>query len=128
MTLRLDHVAHVSRDAAATVDFYRDILGLAPDRIAARGAEMLRFALPGGGSLVFSVRPNASAPSAVKSNWEDRHAGLAVSSQADLDACALRLRERGVPHRVVDGNRLYFADPDGLVIELEAAEDPGIGA
>lgn len=121
--MRIDHVANVCRDAAATTRFYGELLGLPPTRFEHDGADMLMFALPAGGALVFTVAgggASASAPTAER-DWQHRHLGLTVATAAELDAWITRLRAHGVPHQWIDNERLYFADPDGLVLELEVA-------
>jgi glyoxylase I family protein len=116
--MRIDHVANVCRDADATARFYGELLGLPLTRFAHDGAEMLQFALPGGGSLVFTARPDAPRAPTPDRDWQQRHIGLTV---ADLTPWLARLRAHAIRHQLVDDDRLYFADPDGHVLELEVA-------
>lgn len=79
------------------------------------------YAVPEGGSLVFSSARDG-APSAVGNvSWERRHVGLTVSTRAELERWLQRLKESDVPHQLIDDDRVYFSDPDGLVLELEVA-------
>jgi catechol-2,3-dioxygenase len=54
-------------------------------------------------------------------DWEQQHIGLTVGTTEEFDRWLKRLEESGVPHKVVEGERIYFADPDGVVLELEVA-------
>jgi catechol 2,3-dioxygenase-like lactoylglutathione lyase family enzyme len=119
--MRIDHVARVCRDAGATKRFYGELLGLHHEQLDFDGEPMLIFELPGGGSLVFTVRPGAAAPPAGEDEWQHQHVGLTVPSHHELDKWLHRLRAHAIRHQFVDGERIYFADPDGLVLELEVA-------
>ena len=45
--------------------------------------------------------------------------GLTLATRAQYETWLRRLKEFSVPHCVVDDERIYFADPDGLVLVLE---------
>ncbi len=49
------------------------------------------------------------------------HIGLSVPTAGEFKRWLKRLKDFDVPHRVVDGERVYFEDPDGLLLELEIA-------
>ena len=119
--MRIDHVAHPSHDPAQTHRFYGEVLGLPLVQAFAGDDLLLVYALPGGGSLVFSARRGDPAPRADGVSFQRRHVGLTVASRADLDGWICRLGANGVRHEIVDDERVYFADPDGLVLELEVA-------
>src|SRR5437868_4664885 len=119
--MRLDHVANVCRDAAATTRFYRELLGLPFSEHDHGGQHMLVFKLPAGGMLVFTVSDDAPPTPTDERDWLRRHIGLAVANAVELDAWLTRLRAHGIRHQLVDNERIYFADPDGLVLELEVA-------
>ena len=119
MEMRIDHVAHPSRDPAATHRFYSEVLKLRLIQAYAGPELMLVYRLPGGGSLVFSARRGDTRPPGDGMAWERRHVGLTVPTRAEFDAWLQRLKECGVRHELVDEERIYFADPDGLVLELE---------
>jgi len=116
--MRLDHVAHPIRDPQQTHGFYREILGLKLVQAYA-GELLLVYALPEGGNLAFSAsKDDVSSPSA-DVPWERRHVGLTLSTRAEFDSWLARLKQFSVPHQVIDDERIYFSDPDGLVLELE---------
>jgi hypothetical protein len=46
---------------------------------------------------------------------------LTVATRAEFDAWVRRLKAAGVRHQIIDDERVYFTDPDGLVLELEVA-------
>jgi glyoxylase I family protein len=122
--LRLHHLAIICSDYARSRHFYSEILGLpiiAETWREARASHKLDLALGDGVQIeLFSFPgppPRASRPEACGL----RHLAFAVD---DLDARAQALRERGValePVRVdaLTGKRYtFFADPDGLPLEL----------
>lgn len=121
--MRIDHVAHPSRDPQATHRFYSEVLNLKLVQAYAGSELMLVYALPGGGNLVFSASRDDGKLSVENIAWERRHVGLTVATRAEFDYWLQRLRELGVEHQLVDNERIYFADPDGLVLELEVASE-----
>lgn len=123
--VRLGHVIVYVSDLAASVAFYRDVVGLEHRFTDAGYAEFAtgatRFAL-------YEVR---------RAQWLTGRAVVpgagaeVVLLVPDVDAVATRLRERGVPLSAgpVDrpwGHRtLHVGDPDGFVVEF-AQEIPRI--
>jgi catechol 2,3-dioxygenase-like lactoylglutathione lyase family enzyme len=126
--MRIDHVAHPSRNPFETHRFYADVMGFELVQAYAGTDLLLVYAVPGGGSLAFSVSRDHTPRQQGDVPWERRHVGLTVPTRAEYESWLNRLKESSVPHRVVDDERIYFADPDGLVLELEvesaAAADP----
>jgi catechol 2,3-dioxygenase-like lactoylglutathione lyase family enzyme len=116
--MHLDHVAHPIRSPHETHRFYNGVLGLVLVQAYAGKELMLVYALPGGGSLAFTTQLRANCTSD-NQNWEYEHVGLTVSSRGDLESFLQRLKQHGIPHRFIDDERIYFSDPDGLVLELE---------
>lgn len=117
--MRLDHVAHPCRDARATHHFYTHILGLELTQAYAGDELLLVYTLPGGGSLAFSVSPEKPAADLPVAAWERQHVGLSVVDRAAFDHWLLRLKEARISLELIDDERIYFADPNGLVIEIE---------
>ena len=120
----IHHVALIASDYARSRRFYIDVLGLrvlAEHWRAARGSWKLDLALPDGGQLELfsfpSPPPRLSRPEACGL----RHLAFAVD---DVDAWCAHLLAHGVtpePVRVDEftGQRfVFFADPDGLPLEL----------
>lgn len=129
--LRIHHAALICSDYARSRRFYTETLGLrvlAENHRAARDSYKLDLALPDGSQLeLFSFPappPRPSRPEACGL----RHLAFAV---ADLDAWVARLEAQGVAVETVrvdeyTGRRFtFFADPDGLPLELyEVATAP----
>ena len=124
MLLSLHHAAIICSDYTVSRRFYTEVLGLrvlAENLRAERQSMKLDRALPDGGQIeLFSFvapPPRPSRPEACGL----RHLAFAV---ADLDAAIARLQGFGVdvePVRVDEytGRRFtFFADPDGLPLEL----------
>ncbi|BAW07420.1 SMU1112c/YaeR family gloxylase I-like metalloprotein [Nocardia seriolae] len=124
---RIHHVAIIASDYEKSKVFYTDILGL---RVidehyrAERRSYKLDLALPDGGQLeLFSFPeppPRPSRPEAAGL----RHLAFVVE---DVEATLAELRGRGVATEEVrvdeyTGKRFaFFADPDGLPLELYEA-------
>lgn len=120
----IDHVALICSDYERSKRFYTEVLGLAviaETWRAERRSHKLDLALPDGGRLeLFSFPappPRPTRPEACGL----RHLAFAV---ADLDAGVRGLERRDIavePIRVdpLTGRRFtFFADPDGLPLEL----------
>ena len=117
--MQIDHVAHICRDPRRTHEFYAGVLGLNLTNTYAGEALMIMYALPGGGSLVFTTgeRSMHTPPK----DWERQHVGLTVETRAEFDGWLQTLRKHGIECRVLDDERIYFSDPDGLILEIELA-------
>ncbi len=118
--MRIDHIAHPTRNPRETHRFYTTVLSLKLAQAYAGKDLMLLYVLPGGGSLVFSTGASTE-PRANDADWERRHVGITVETRAEFEQWVRRLEECGVRFRLVENERVYFADPDGLVLELEVA-------
>lgn len=123
----LDHLAFFCADAEATRRFYADVMGL-PLAWAARAGDglMMMFALEPGRSLVFTCGGDGGAP-AVAPGGQVAHVGLVVADAEARARWKQRLAAHGVAVTVEDAGsdeRLYFADPNGVVFEIEAASPP----
>lgn len=125
--LGLHHVAVIASDYERSKAFYTGVLGLpviAEIHREARDSWKLDLALPGGGQIeLFSFPdppPRTNAPEACGL----RHLAFAVE---DVEAAAEYLTDHGIavePLRVDEqtGKRFtFFADPDGLPLELYEA-------
>jgi glyoxylase I family protein len=118
------HVAIICSNYDKSRRFYTEILGLAiisETYRADRSSYKIDLALPDGSQIeLFSFRdapPRASYPEACGL----RHLAFAVQ---DLDAAVASLAGRGIPVEDVRVDELtgkrftFFADPDGLPLEL----------
>src|SRR4051812_30913421 len=129
-TLGFHHVTMVSRDAARTLAFYRDLLGLKLVK------KTVNFDVPGTYHLYFgdgAGNPGTLLtffewPHAARGNWGVggiHHVALGVENETEQLKWKRRLTDAGVP---VSGpyNRgyfksIYFADPDGQILEIATA-------
>ena len=125
--LKLDHVVFPVRDAARTLAFYRETLGL-PLTSALTGEDwdgypwlMMIFGLDGGQEIVAVALAGAPAPDYRGVPIDARHYALACSSEAELDAWRSKLRAARVDcweENHGDQQSVYFADPDGVILEI----------
>lgn len=129
----LHHIAIICSDYARSKRFYTEVLGLsviAENYRAERRSWKLDLSVPGGGQVeLFSFPAPAPRPSRPEAAGL-RHLALAVG---DLDAEIAALEAAGVsvePVRVdpYTGARFtFFADPDGLPLELCETGTGGLG-
>jgi catechol 2,3-dioxygenase-like lactoylglutathione lyase family enzyme len=125
--LKLDHVVLPVRDAAATLRFYRDVLGL-PLMDAQHGDDwdgypwlMMIFGLGGGQEIVHVALRGAPSPDYRGVPIDARHYAFSADSETDLDRWRSRLTAAKVifwEERHGDQDSLYFADPDGVILEI----------
>ena len=118
------HVAIIASDYARSKAFYTEVLGLsviAETYRAERDSWKLDLALPGGGQIELFTFP-AAPPRATRPEAQGlRHLCFAV---ADLDVAVAELEAQGLtvePIRLDRGTGArftFFADPDGLPLEL----------
>ncbi|WP_434665802.1 SMU1112c/YaeR family gloxylase I-like metalloprotein [Aeromonas sp. NJAU223] len=124
----IHHVAIIASDYARSRRFYHEVLGLpiiAETLREARQSWKLDLALPDGSQLeLFSFPappPRASRPEACGL----RHLAFRV---ADLERVIAHLQRQGIEVEAVRVDELtgrrftFFADPDGLPLELYEAE------
>ncbi|MEX8518859.1 MAG: VOC family protein [Leptothrix sp. (in: b-proteobacteria)] len=127
MLLRIHHAAIICSDYAISKQFYIEILGLrivAEHYRAERQSYKLDLALPDGGQIELFSFPNSPARPSYPEARGLRHLAFEVidvaQAKADLEARgvaveAVRLDEYTGRHFV------FFADPDGLPLELYEA-------
>ncbi|USE39592.1 VOC family protein [Endozoicomonas sp. SCSIO W0465] len=120
----LHHVAIIGSDKAASLRFYRDILGLpviAEDYQEARGSWKIDLSVPDGPQLELFIFNDAPERLSYPEARGLRHLAFAVD---DLDKVLVKLAEGGVvaePVRIDPYTRAKFTfvqDPDGLPVEL----------
>ena len=135
MLQRLHHVAYRCRDAAETVDFYTNVIGLkfahaiSQDRVPSTQAFSphlhIFFELGDGSHLAFFELAKAPPPQRDPntSDWV-QHLALEVADEAALVEGMRRLTERGIDvvgptdHRFCKS--IYFFDPSGHRMEMTA--------
>ena len=123
----IHHAAIICSDYAVSKHFYTEILGLkiiAENYRAARDSYKLDLALPNGGQLeLFSFPITPERPSRPEACGL-RHLAFAVD---DVVACKAVLEAQGVAVEAVRLDEftgrlfVFFADPDGLPLELYQA-------
>lgn len=127
MLKRIHHAAVICSDYATSKRFYTECLGLrvvAEHYREARRSWKLDLALPDGGQVELFSFPGAPPRPSYPEAQGLRHLAFEVD---DVAACQQRLETMGVavePVRVDEhtGRRfVFFADPDGLPLELYEA-------
>ncbi len=123
----IHHAAIICSDYAVSKHFYTEILGLkiiAENYRAARDSYKLDLALPNGGQLeLFSFPITPERPSRPEACGL-RHLAFAVD---DVVACKAMLEAQGLAVEAVRLDEftgrlfVFFADPDGLPLELYQA-------
>jgi len=107
--VRIDHVSLNCSDRPATLDFYAAVLGLTARDPGAPADEPVFLGSGGARFGLFADR----APGL-------RHVAIATG-RADQERLAGRLSRLGIayrPERHRDHDSIYFADPDGTVLEV----------
>ncbi len=127
MLLSIHHAAIICSDYAVSKRFYTETLGLAviaEHYRESRQSYKLDLALPGGGQLELFSFPDAPPRPSRPEAQGLRHLAFAVDEVAQ---CKTWLERQGVavePIRIDEytGRRFtFFADPDGLPLELYEA-------
>ena len=127
MLLSIHHAAIICSDYAVSKRFYTETLGLAviaEHYRESRQSYKLDLALPGGGQLELFSFPDAPPRPSRPEAQGLRHLAFAVD---DVAQCKTWLERQGVavePIRTDEytGRRFtFFADPDGLPLELYEA-------
>lgn len=130
---RLNHTVYITRDTAATVAFYRDVLGMrlvsyaAADEVPSTGDKvhfLHTFFEIGDGSMVafFEIEGLGEEAASVVPRWA-RHLALSVDSEEELMSALRRLKEHDVEvigpvdHEGI-WQSIYFFDPNGVRLEL----------
>jgi catechol 2,3-dioxygenase-like lactoylglutathione lyase family enzyme len=125
--LKLDHVVFPVRDAEKTLTFYREVLGL--PLVAVHSGDdwdgypwlMMVFGLGPGNEMVCVALDGAPAPDYRGVPVDARHYAMAAGSEADMDLWRSRLSRNDIDfweERHGDQRSIYFADPDGVVLEV----------
>lgn len=131
MLLRIHHAAIIGSDYARSKYFYTVVLGLpvlAEHYRAARQSWKLDLALPDGSQIELFSMPGAPPRPSYPEAQGLRHLAFEVQ---DVAQCKCTLEARGVVVEAVrvdeyTGRRfVFFADPDGLPLELYEAAPAG---
>ncbi|BCI78153.1 VOC family protein [Vibrio parahaemolyticus] len=127
MLKRIHHAAIICSDYPRSKSFYTEILGLrvlAENYRAARDSYKLDLALPDGSQIELFSFPNAPERPSFPEAQGLRHLAFVVDDVAEIKA---QLEQQGVsvePIRIDEYTGkayTFFADPDGLPLELYQA-------
>lgn len=125
--LTLDHAVFPVRNAAATMRFYREFLGL--PLVAAHSGDdwggyawlMMIFGLSGKQEIVCVALKGAPAADYGRLPKDVRHYAFAAGSATELEAWREKLAGSGLDwweESHGDDASLYFPDPDGVILEI----------
>jgi len=126
---KLGHAVLKVRSLAASVPFYRDVLGLT--EVVRHGSRMVFFSCGDNHHDLALMEIGEQAPSPLDRQVGLYHLAFKVGDSLDeLRGCRDHLLAHGVDidgqsdHRV--SQSLYCHDPDGIMIELYVDADPAI--
>lgn len=131
MLLRIHHAAIICADYARSRHFYTEVLGLkvlAEHHREARQSWKLDLALPDGSQIELFSFPDAPLRPSYPEAQGLRHLAFAVR---DVAQCKHDMEAKGVAVEAVrvdeyTGRRfVFFADPDGLPLELYESAPAG---
>ncbi len=127
MLLRIHHAAIIASDYARSKRFYTEVLGLAvvaEHHRAARQSWKLDLSLPDGSQIELFSFPGAPPRPSYPEAQGLRHLAFEVQ---DVGLCKRELEAMGVAVEAVRRDEatgrqfVFFADPDGLPLELYEA-------
>ena len=127
MLKRIHHAAIICSDYAVSKKFYVDQLGLriiAENYRPARHSYKLDLALPDGGQIELFSFPEAPVRPSYPEARGLRHLAFVVD---DIVRAKQELEEKGIPLEAIRVDEytqrrfVFFADPDGLPLELYEA-------
>jgi catechol 2,3-dioxygenase-like lactoylglutathione lyase family enzyme len=125
--LSSDHVVIPVWDAAGSLAFYREVLGLplvhtiTGDDWGGRPWLMMIFGLADGREVVLVALRGAARPAPDPLPADARHYAFSVAAAEDQDCFRKRLQAAGVAFWEEDHgpqHSLYFPDPNGVILEI----------
>ncbi|MDH4146486.1 MAG: VOC family protein [Acidimicrobiia bacterium] len=120
-TAGIHHLALLSSDVERTIRFYQDLLGFPLTEVFEnrdyRGSTHFFFDIGNGNALAFFDFPGLDLGPYAEVLGGLHHLALSIP-RPQYDAAKERLAAAGVPTHEVGGRSLYFADPDGVRLEL----------
>ena len=133
----LHHVALVTNDMEATVEFYRDVLGSEIAMAHRQGEHNVRHyfitVAPNTVFAFFEFRdaemPEYLPPTKPKSGRSLDHISFFLESRDDLDAWKSKLEGHGIEYSSMEVpgmvSAIFFSDPNNIVIELMVVPETG---
>ena len=132
----LHHVALVTNDMKATVDFYRDVLGSEIAMAHRTGAGGRHYFITVAPNTVFAFfefpdaeMPEYLPPTQPKSGRSLDHISFFLNSSDELDAWKKKLDGLEIEYSTMEVSEMvraiFFPDPNNIVIELMVVPDGG---
>ncbi|CAN5747014.1 hypothetical protein BH23CHL2_BH23CHL2_14500 [soil metagenome] len=133
----LHHVALVTNDMKATVEFYRDVLGSEIAMAHRQGERNVRhYFITVAPNTVFAFfefpeaeMPEYLPPTKPKSGRSLDHISFFLESMDDLQACKEKLEGHGIEYSSMEVpgmvSAIFFPDPNNIVIELMVVPEGG---
>jgi catechol 2,3-dioxygenase-like lactoylglutathione lyase family enzyme len=120
----VDHLALISSDLEATIDFYTGLLGMRLTRIVQNRDDPtsthIFLDMGGGNQLAFFDFPEKGPAKTVRGVGSMHH--VAIKAQPEnFSAILARLREKQIVHSLhgsPQGGSIYVRDPDDILVEI----------
>ena len=120
----VDHLALISSDLSATIEFYTDVLGMHLARVITNHDDPtsthIFFDMGGGNQLAFFDFPEHGSDPTVRGIGSMHH--VALKARADqYHAVLAKLKEKHIPYSIwgsEDQGSVYMRDPDNILIEV----------
>lgn len=120
----IDHIAILVRDVAASVEWYRDVLGLQRRHEEVWGDFPAVVGVGGTSLALFPVAVADPKPRPDRDTIAMRHFAFRVTRR-NFERAKAHLADRGIPfteqhHQIAES--IYFFDPDGHEVEVTTYE------
>ncbi len=123
-TAGVDHLALISSDLDATIQFYTDVLKMRLTKVITNHDDPtsthIFLDMGGGNQLAFFDFPEKDTDPTVRGVGSMHHIALKASSE-QFRAVLATLKERGIPHDAHgsdDTGSVYLRDPDNILVEV----------
>ena len=120
----VDHLALISSDLSATIEFYTEVLKMRLTQIVANRDEPtsthIFFDMGGGNSLAFFDFPKHGSEPTVRGIGSMHHVAL-KATQVEFEELISRLNTMGINyslHGTVEKGSVYLQDPDNIQVEI----------
>ena len=120
----VDHLALISSDLSATIEFYTEVLKMRLTQIVANRDEPtsthIFFDMGGGNSLAFFDFPKHGSEPTVRGIGSMHHIAL-KAARVEFEELISRLNTMGINyslHGTVEKGSVYLQDPDNIQVEI----------